>query len=135
MLAGSVLALSMSACTSATSTPTTTETSVSTTGTASTSAGKPGCDEAVAAFQDTTANLATKIHDLPSLQAFATDLVSRLHTAAAKATDPNIQSAIDKLADDLNALATSDQTSDSGQVQAELTALATDGQAVLAACR
>jgi hypothetical protein len=141
-LAGSALVLSMAACTSTAGTPSAPGTSASTsastsdtaTGTASWTTGKPGCDDAIAAFQDATTNLATKVHDLPSLQTFATDLVGRLHTASAKATDPKIQSAIAKLADDLNALAAAGQSSDVNQVQAQLSALGADGQAVVSAC-
>jgi hypothetical protein len=134
LLAGAVLAVSTAACGSSTSTPTAPKTSAQATGTASSSVGEPGCGEAVAAFQDTTTNLGTKIRDLPSLQAFATDLVSRLNAAAAKATDPKVRSAIDKLAADLNALVTVDQNSNGDQVQAQLSALVKDGQALVEAC-
>ena len=99
------------------------------------STGKPGCDDAIAAVQDSTSTLAAKIHDLPSLQTFATDLVSRLHTAAGKATDPTVQSAIGKVADDLSTLATDAQAGDGSKVQTTLSALVGDGQAMVQACR
>jgi hypothetical protein len=142
LLAGSaLLAASAAACGStaggpaapATTSPAATTSSATTPPLIST--GKPGCDDAIAAVQDSTSTLAAKMHDLPSLQTFATDLVTRLHTAAGKATDPTIQSAIGKMADDLSTLATDAHAGDGGQVQTVLSTLVNDGAAMVQACR
>src|SRR5512139_603984 len=141
-LAGSLLVVAVvpaaTACGSTTSTSPPTATTTATAATTATSAasssaglsvGKPGCSDAVAAFQDATGNLGTKIHDLPSLQAFVADLVTRLRTAAAKSTDSRVRSAVDKVADDLGTLETDAQNNDGAQVQAQLSTLVSDGQA------
>ena len=104
------------------------------TGTAASVTGKPGCDDAIAAFRDASANMASKVQDLPSLQAYVTSLVAKLHTAAAKATDPAVQTAVNKFADDVNALVTAVQSSNGSQIQTATSNLATDGQAVITAC-
>lgn len=96
--------------------------------------GKPGCDDAIAAFRDATSNMASKVRDLPSLQAFVTNLVARLHSAAANINDPAVQSAVNKLADDFNSLVTAAQTSNGSQIQTTMSAFATDGQAIIRAC-
>ena len=131
------LVLSATACssTSASSTAGSASASATTpTGTPSPITGKPGCDDAIAAFRDASANMASKVQDLPSLQAYVSTLVTKLHAAAAKATDPAVQSAVNKLADDFNTLVTAAQSSNGSQIQTTMSTLATDGQAAITAC-
>ena len=133
----SALVLGAAACGSTTTSPTTGSASV--TATMPTSApspvtGRPGCDDAIAAFRDASANMASKVQDLPSLQAYVSSLVTKLHAAAAKATDPAVHSAVNKLADDFNALVTAAQSSNGSQIQTTMSTLATDGQAAITAC-
>jgi len=97
--------------------------------------GKPGCDDAITVFQNAGTDLAGKVQDLPALQSSVSDLVTRLHAAAAKATDSRVRSAIDKVADDLTTVATDAQGGKGSDVQAALSMLVTDGQAVVEACR
>ena len=130
------LVLSTTACssTSTSSAAGVSATATTPTGTPSPITGKPGCDDAIAAFRDASANMASKVQDLPTLQAYVTTLVTKLHAAAAKATDAAVQSAVNKLADDFNALVTAAQGSNSSQIQTTMSTLATDGQAALTAC-
>ena len=131
------LVLSATACSStSTSSPagSASATATTPTGTPSPITGKPGCDDAIAAFRDASANMASKVQDLPSLQAYVSTLVTKLHAAAAKATDPAVQSAVNKLADDFNTLVTAAQSSNSSQIQTAMSTLAADGQAAITAC-
>ncbi len=138
ILAGCALVLSATACTSTgtptaagSATPTATATA---TGTASSVTGKPGCDDAVQAFRDASTNMASKVQDLPSLQAYVTTLVAKLHSAATSATDPAVQTAVNKLADDFNSLVAAAQTSDGSTIQTLMSSFVTDGQALVKAC-
>ena len=139
ILAGCALVLSATACSStgtstAAGSATPTVTSTAATGTASSITSKPGCDDAVQAFRDATTNMASKVQDLPSLQAYVTSLVAKLHTAATNATDPAVQTAVNKLADDFNGLVTAAQTSDGSTLQTLMSSFVTDGQALVKAC-
>src|SRR6266566_5111569 len=100
-LTGCVLALGLTACSSTATSSTAasgTATAVATvpTGTPASITGKPGCDDAIQAFRDASTNMASKVQDLPTLQAYVTTLVAKLHTAAGNATDPAVQTAINK---------------------------------------
>jgi hypothetical protein len=137
LLTGCALLLGATACTStATSSTAGSASATATTPTTTPSpiTGKPGCDDAIQAFRDASANMASKVQDLPTLQAYVTTLVAKLRTAAANATDPAVQAAVNKLADDFNTLVTAAQTSDGGKIQTLMSSLATDGQALVAAC-
>jgi hypothetical protein len=78
--------------------------------------------------------MASKVQNLPSLQAYVTSLAAKLHAAASNATDPAVQSAVNKLADDFNALLAAAQSSDGGKIQTLTSSLVTDGQALVSAC-
>jgi hypothetical protein len=138
LLTGCALVLSATACSSTANTSTAGSASptatAAATGTSSALSGKPGCNDAVQAFRDASANMATKVQDLPSLQAYVTTLVAKLRTAATSSTDPAVQSAVTKLADDFNALVTAAQTSNGSQIQTVLSSFVTDGQALVKVC-
>ena len=141
-LTGCVLALSVAACTSTSTSSTASSASATTAATSTLLAsnspspvtGKPGCDDAIQAFRDASANMASKVQSLPTLQAYVTALVARLHTAAGVSTDPAVQSAVNKLADDFNGLVTAAQTSNGSQIETVMSSLAADGQAVVKVC-
>jgi len=139
VLAGCALVFGATACgsvntssTASSATPTATATVA--TGTPSSLTGKPGCDNAIQSFRDASANMASKVQDLPTLQAYVTDLVAKLHAAAADTTDPAVQSAVNKLADDFNGLVTAAQTSDGSKIQTLMSSFVADGQALVKAC-
>ncbi len=135
VLTSCALILGAAACSStATSSTAGSATATVATGAPSPVTGKPGCDDAIQAFRDASANMASKVQDLPSLEAYVTSLVATLHAAAANAIDPAIQSAVNKLADDFNALVTAAQSSDGSKIQTLMSSLLADGQTLVKAC-